>query len=160
MKFEFFSQGEMHYKRIRCLKCGKLGEHLEECTFRHLLPVKLLFMNDDRNESYPIAIITPTNNEIPNVSVSDGLIQMPNHPWLLTPRGYKWDKREHHYVWMLNEGETEQGPFTGKQMSAQVDFFAEQAAKGLVDKRVLKELECSNDMVAQLWQAREVLARE
>ena len=75
---------------------------------------------------------------------------MPDHPWLLLPRGYKWDRRECHYVWVLSKGETDGGPFTSEQMTAQIEFFAEQAVKGLVNEQVLRELECNNEMVTQL----------
>ncbi len=64
----------MYYRRVRYLSCGKLGEHLENCDFKHLLPVKLLFTNDDHNESYPLAIITTTQTEIPNVCESEGMV--------------------------------------------------------------------------------------
>ena len=79
------------------------------------------------------------------------MVQMPNHPWMLLPRGwYKWDKSQHHYVWVLSEGEMVRGLFTGKQMTVQMDFFAEQAAKELVDKCVMRELELNNEMATQL----------
>ncbi len=45
-------------------------------------------------------------------------------------------------------------------MTAQMEFFAEQAAKDQVDERVLRELECNDEMVTQLQWAREVHTRE
>ncbi len=42
------------------------------------------------------------------------------------------------------------GPFTGEQMTVQMDFFAEQAAKELVDECVMRELELNDEMVTQL----------
>ena len=78
---------------------------------------------------------------------------------MLLPRGYKWDRDKHHYVWVLNKGEMAGGPFMGKQMTAQLDFFAEQAAKELVDKRVMRELELNEEMATQLQQAQEAHVR-
>ena len=98
--------------------------------------------------------------EIPNICESEGMIQMPNHPWMLLPRGYKWDRKEHHYVWVLQEGEMDRGPFMGEQMTAQMDFFAKQAAKELVDEHVMRELELNDEMATQLQWVREVHARE
>ncbi len=80
-------------------------------------------------------------------------------------------------MWTLNEGETEGGPYDGEQMTAQIDFFTEQAAKGLVDervtaelgcnhnmatvdKRVTAELGCNHNMAMQLQKARDVLTEE
>ena len=140
----------MHHRWIKCLSCEKLGGHLENCALKHLLPVKLLFSDADRNESYPLAIVTNAQTEIPNICESDGMIQMPNHPWMLLPRGYKWDRTQHHYMWVLSEGEMAGGPFTGEQMTAQMDFFAEQAGKELVDECVMRELELNDEMAAQL----------
>ncbi len=88
--------------------------------------------------------------EIPNICESGGMVQMPNHPWMLLLRGYKWDRTQHHYVWVLSKGEMVRGPFTGEQMTAQRDFFAEQAAKELVDEHVIRELELNDEMVTQL----------
>ena len=42
------------------------------------------------------------------------------------------------------------GLFMGEQMTVQMNFFAEQAAKELVDEHVMRELELNNEMVAQL----------
>ncbi len=156
----FFLQEWIHYRRIKCLSCEKLGGHLENCDLKHLLPVKLLFSNEDCNESYPLAVVTNAQTEITNTYGPEGKLQTPNHPWMLLPRGYKWDRKGHHYVWVLNEGEVEGGPFMGEQMTVQMDFFAEQAAKELVDKWVLRELELNNEVAAWLQQAREVLVRE
>ncbi len=88
--------------------------------------------------------------EIPNICEADGMIQTPNHPWMLLPRGYKWDRNQHHYIWVLSKGEMAGGPFMGEQMTVQMDFFAEQAAKELVGKHVMRELELNNEMVAWL----------
>ncbi len=128
----------MHHRWIKCLLCEKLGGHLENCDLKHLLPVKLLFSDEDQNESYTLAVVTTAQLEIPNICESEGMIQMPNYPWMLLPRGYKWDRNQHHYVWVLNEGEVDRGPFMGEQMTAQMDFFAEQAAKELVDECVMR----------------------
>ncbi len=51
---------------------------------------------------------------------------------------------------MLHKGEVEGGPFTGEQITVQMDFFAEQAAKEVVDEWVLRELELNKEVVAQL----------
>ena len=103
---DFSSQEGMHHRQIKCLSCEKLGGHLENCDLKHLLPVKLLFSDADQNESYPLTIVNNTQTEIPNIYESDGMVQMPNHSWMLLPRGYKWDKSQHHYMWVLSEGET------------------------------------------------------
>ncbi len=63
-------------------------------------------------------------------------------------------------MWVLSEGEMEGGPFTGEQMTVQMEFFAEQAAKDLVNEQVLRELECNDKMATQLQWAREAHARE
>ncbi len=140
----------MHHRWIKCLSCEKLGSHLENCDLKLLLPVKLLFSVEDQNELYPLTIITTTQTEIPNICESEGMIQMPNHPWMLLPRGYKWDRKQCHYMWVLNEGEADGGAFMGEQMTVQMDFFAEQAAKELVDEHVMRELELNDEMVTQL----------
>ncbi len=147
---DFSSQEGMHHRQIKCLSYEKLGGHLENCDLRHLLPVKLLLSDADQNESDPLTIVTNAQMEIPNICESDGMIQMPNHPWMLLPRGYKWDRDKHHYIWVLNEGEVARGPFMGEQMTVQLDFFAEQAVKELVDECVMRELELNEEMAAQL----------
>ena len=62
----FSSQEGMHHRQTKCLSCKKLGGHLENCDLGPL-PVKLLFSDADQNESYPLAIVTNAQMEMPNI---------------------------------------------------------------------------------------------
>ncbi len=115
-----------------------------ECAYRFLLPVKLIFENQDKYESHPVAVELSSRVQLPNVTTSSSHVRSDHHPWLIAPRGYRWSRDERRYEWVANEGKTAQDQYRGEQMTAQIVFFVEQADKGLVDAEVLKELERSD----------------